>query len=165
MPPRGTVGNHVLADGGLGVAGPVGGADTELVLAGVDGDGAGPLDPRVVAGYASEAGRLPRTAVDLELHPGDAGVLMGIFFKHGWFNFHGVLYVLSGALLLSGWYVPVGLTILGPFLVNILLFHLTIMPGIAPGLVATVLELFLIWAYLPAFRGSFTAKMEPQRPA
>ncbi len=95
--------------------------------------------------------------------PGDAGVLMGIFFTHGWFTFHGVLYVLAGALLVAGWYVPVGLTILGPFLVNILLFHLTIMPGIAPGLVATVLELFLIWAYWPAFRGIFTAKMEPLR--
>ena len=92
--------------------------------------------------------------------PGDAGVLMGIFYTHGWLTFHGVLYVIAGLLLLSGWYVPVGLTILGPIIVNILLFHLTIAPGIAPGLVAAVLELFLIWAYWPAFRNIFTAKME-----
>ena len=92
--------------------------------------------------------------------PGDAGVLLGLFFTHGWLIFHGVLYIVAALLLLSGWYVPVGLTILGPFIVNILLFHLTIAPGIGPGLVATVLELFLIWAYWPAFRNIFTAKMD-----
>jgi putative oxidoreductase len=92
--------------------------------------------------------------------PGDAGVLLGLFFTHGWLVFHGMLYIIAALLLLSGWYVPVGLTILGPFIVNILLFHLTIAPGIGPGLVATVLELFLIWAYWPAFRNIFTAKMD-----
>jgi putative oxidoreductase len=92
--------------------------------------------------------------------PGDAGVLLGLFFTHGWLIFHGMLYIIAALLLLSGWYVPVGLTILGPFIVNILLFHLTIAPGIGPGLVATVLELFLIWAYWPAFRNIFTAKMD-----
>ena len=92
--------------------------------------------------------------------PGDAGVLLGIFYTHGWLNFHGVLYVIAGALLVTGWFVPVGLTILGPIIVNILLFHITLAPGIAPGLVAAVLELFLIWAYWPAFRAIFTSKME-----
>jgi hypothetical protein len=52
--------------------------------------------------------------------------------------------------------------ILGPILVNILLFHLTLLPaGIGLGLVCALLEIFLIWAYWPAFRGIFTAKMEP----
>lgn len=99
------------------------------------------------------------------LPPGDAGMISEIMLKHGWITFHGVLYVIAGALLLIGRYVPVGLTILGPILVNILLFHLTLLPGIGPGLFATALELFLIWAYWPAFRGIFTAKMEPYRPA
>ena len=98
---------------------------------------------------------LPATAM-----PADAEALLGVFFRHGWLTFHGILYVIAGLLLLSGWYVPVALTILGPFIVNILMFHLTIAPGIAPGLVAAVLELFLIWAYWAAFRGIFTAKME-----
>jgi len=96
--------------------------------------------------------------------PGDAGVMTVLMYTHGWLTFHGVLYVIAGVLLLSGWYVPVGLTILGPIIVNILVFHLTLMPqGIALGLVAAALEVFLIWAYWPAFRGIFTAKMEPQR--
>ena len=53
--------------------------------------------------------------------PGDAGVLANIMFAHGWFTFHGILYTIAGALLLIGRYVPVGLVILGPILVNVLL--------------------------------------------
>lgn len=100
-----------------------------------------------------------------QMPPGDGAVMANLMFKHGWITFHGVLYVIAGVLLLIGRYVPVGLTILGPILVNILLFHLTLMPGIGPGLFATALELFLIWAYWPAFQRIFTAKMEPWRAA
>jgi uncharacterized membrane protein YphA (DoxX/SURF4 family) len=91
--------------------------------------------------------------------PGDAGALMGIFYTHGWLVFHGALYVIAGVLLLAGRYVPVALVILGPFLVNILVYHLTLAPsGIGPGLFAALLEVFLIYAYWPAFAGIFTAK-------
>jgi uncharacterized membrane protein YphA (DoxX/SURF4 family) len=91
--------------------------------------------------------------------PGDAGALMVILYTHGWLVFHGLLYVVAGVLLLVGRYVPVALVILGPILVNILVFHLTLAPaGIAPALVCAVLELFLIYAYWPAFAGIFTAK-------
>ena len=98
--------------------------------------------------------------IPMQPMPGDAGVLAGVMFMHGWFFFHGLLYVVAGALLLIGRYVPVGLVILGPILVNILVFHITLAPaGIGPGAVATLLELFLIWAYWPAFRGIFTDEM------
>jgi putative oxidoreductase len=90
--------------------------------------------------------------------PGDAGVLADVLFRHGWFTFHGVLEVVAGALLVVGRYVPIGLVILGPILVNILVFHLTLAPsGIGAGLVCTLLELFLIHAYWPAFEGIFTS--------
>jgi putative oxidoreductase len=90
--------------------------------------------------------------------PGDAGVLADLLFRHGWFTFHGLLEVVAGALLLVGRYVPIALVILGPILVNILVFHVTLGPsGIGPGLVCTLLELFLIHAYWPAFEGIFTA--------
>ena len=92
--------------------------------------------------------------------PGDAGTLSTIMYTHGWLTFHGLLEVIAGVLLIVGRYVPVGLVILGPILVNILVFHVTLMPaGIGPGLVCAVLEVFLIWAYWPAFRGIFTPKM------
>jgi putative oxidoreductase len=90
--------------------------------------------------------------------PGDAGVLMGLMFQHGWFTFYGILYVVGGLLLLVGRYVPVGLVLLGPIIVNILLFHATMAPsGIGMGLVCAVLEVFLIWAYWPSFEGIFSA--------
>jgi putative oxidoreductase len=89
--------------------------------------------------------------------PGDAGVLADVLFRHGWFTFHGVLEVVAGVLLLIGRYVPVALVLLGPILVNILMFHLTLAAGILPGLICTVLEVFLIYAYWPAFEGIFTS--------
>jgi uncharacterized membrane protein YphA (DoxX/SURF4 family) len=93
--------------------------------------------------------------------PGDAGTLVMIMYTHGWLVFHGILYVVAGLLLVVGRYVPVALVVLGSIIVNILVFHLTLAPsGIGPGLVCAVLEVFLIWAYWPAFRGIFTSKME-----
>jgi uncharacterized membrane protein YphA (DoxX/SURF4 family) len=93
--------------------------------------------------------------------PGDAGTIASLMFVHRWFHFYGLLYIVEGVLLLLGMYVTFALVLLGPILVNILLFHLTLAPsGIGPGLVCTVLEAFLIYAYWPAFRGIFTAKMD-----
>jgi putative oxidoreductase len=88
--------------------------------------------------------------------PGDAGALAGLFFQHGWFTFIGLLYLVGGLLLIVGRFVPLGLVLLGPIIVNILLFHVTLAPsGIVPGLVCAVLEIFLIYAYRSAFRGIF----------
>jgi uncharacterized membrane protein YphA (DoxX/SURF4 family) len=68
---------------------------------------------------------------------------------------------IGGALLLAGVWVPVALLILVPVLVNILLFHLFLAPGIGPGIVATLLEIFLAWyhraAFAPLFHGSSPA--------
>src|ERR1700759_302531 len=81
----------------------------------------------------------------MQMPPGDAGTLSTIMFMHGWITFHGVLYVVAGILLIIGRYVPVALVILGPILVNILLFHITLLPAtIGPGLVCSALEIFLI---------------------
>jgi uncharacterized membrane protein YphA (DoxX/SURF4 family) len=97
----------------------------------------------------------------MQTPPGDAGTLSTIMFTHGWITFHGILYVIAGVLLLVGRYVPVALVILGPIIVNILLFHFTLAPtGYAPGLICALLEIFLIWAYWSAFRAIFTSKME-----
>jgi putative oxidoreductase len=55
-------------------------------------------------------------------------------------------------LLLIGRFVPLGLTLLGPVIVNILLFHSLLAPeGFPPALVVTALELFLVWRYREAF--------------
>jgi putative oxidoreductase len=89
---------------------------------------------------------------------GDVGTLSGLMFKHGWFTFYGILYIVGAVLLLIGRFVPIGLVLLGPIIVNILLFHLTLAPaGIGPGLVVAVLEIFLIYAYREHFKALFTA--------
>jgi putative oxidoreductase len=96
--------------------------------------------------------------IPMQPPPGDVGALMGLMFKHGWFLFYGVFYVVGALLLLVGRFVPIGLVLLGPIIVNILLFHVTFNPsGIGPGLVCAVLEIFLIYAYREHFKALFTA--------
>ncbi len=85
---------------------------------------------------------------------GDAGQLSEILIKSRWMTFIGVVQLIGGILLLVGRYVPLGLALLAPVIVNILLFHFLLLggAGVAPALIVTVLELFLIWAYRGYFR-------------
>jgi len=93
--------------------------------------------------------------------PSDATTFATILMTSRYMTFVGLLDVIAGLLLLVGRFVPLALVILGPILVNILLFHFLLMHGgAAIGLVATVLELFLIWAYRLSFRGLFDAAPE-----
>ncbi|HEY9126178.1 MAG TPA: DoxX family membrane protein [Acidobacteriaceae bacterium] len=70
-----------------------------------------------------------------------------------------VFEIVAGVLLLINLYVPVALVLLGPVLVNILLFHLLMMPStIPPGIVFTVLWLIVFLRHRAAFAGIFTAK-------
>ena len=95
------------------------------------------------------------------LPPGDAGVFLTILMEHGYSDVVAVLQLIAGLLLLVGRYVPLALAILAPILVNILLFHVLIMHGGGwMGLIATLLEVFLIWAYRLSFRGLFDAAPE-----
>ncbi len=70
------------------------------------------------------------------------------------------LQLLGGLILLSGRYVPLGLVVLGPIIVNILLFHVLMEPaGIAPGLLALVLWLAVFYSVRSAFAGLFVPKV------
>jgi len=83
-----------------------------------------------------------------------AGDYTRVFLASGYVYVIGGLQVIGGLLLLIGRFVPLGLTILGAIIVNILIFHALMAPeGFAPGLVVTALELFLVWRYRDAFRG------------
>ncbi len=66
--------------------------------------------------------------------------------------------LLGGLLLLSGYFVPLALTLLAAELYNILAFHLTLAPGIAPGLVACVLWVLVFLQYRESFNGILAAK-------
>jgi uncharacterized membrane protein YphA (DoxX/SURF4 family) len=88
---------------------------------------------------------------------------MGVMAPSGWMHHVGFFQFLGGLLVLIGGIAPLGLVILGPILVNILTFHILLTGGhgIAPGLVATLLEIILIYAYRANFAGIFTYKATP----
>ena len=94
--------------------------------------------------------------------PSDATTFATILATHKYMAFVGLIQVIGGLLLLVGRYIPLGLTLLAPIIVNILLFHTLLAGGhgIAPGLLAAILELFLIYTYRRSFRGLFDAAPE-----
>ncbi len=88
---------------------------------------------------------------------------MGVMGPTHWMALAGLFQVFGGVFVLLGRTAPIGLTLLGPVLVNILAFHILLMggAGIAPGLVLSVLELFLIYTYRSYFAPIFTINAVP----
>src|ERR1700675_4649969 len=73
------------------------------------------------------------------------------------------LQVLGGLLLLSGYFVPLALTVLAAELYNILAFHLTMAPaGIPPALFSSVLWVLVFLQYRKSFKVFFSAKPATQ---
>ena len=71
-----------------------------------------------------------------------------------YFYIVGALEVAGGALLLAGGFVPLGLTLLGPVIVNILCVHVFLEPsGLLMAIVVSALALFLLWRYREHFAG------------
>ena len=67
--------------------------------------------------------------------------------------------LLGGLLLLSGFFVPLALTVLAAELYNILAFHLTLAPAtIAPALLAAVLWVLVFLRYRASFKDVLAAK-------
>jgi uncharacterized membrane protein YphA (DoxX/SURF4 family) len=66
--------------------------------------------------------------------------------------------LIGGLLLLSGFFVPLALTVLAAELYNILAFHLKLSPGIAPALVACVLWLLVFLQCRNSFNGVLAVK-------
>jgi putative oxidoreductase len=73
-----------------------------------------------------------------------------------------VVQLIGGVLLLTGFFVPLALTLLAAELYNILAFHLTLSPGIAPALVACVLWVLVFLQYRESFKGVLAAKPPAQ---
>ena len=93
------------------------------------------------------------------LPPGQAGEFVTILASSKWALFVGGVQVIGGALVLVNRYVPLGLTLLGPVIFNILLFHgLLSHAGWQPGVVMAILWIFLFSRYKKNFAGIFAAK-------
>ena len=79
---------------------------------------------------------------------------MGAIFASHYYVVIFAAQIIGGVLLLSGYYVPLGLTILGPLLVNILTFHATMAPaGLPLAILWTILWVIVFVGYRPAFAG------------
>lgn len=91
--------------------------------------------------------------------PGLAGQFMGALFMSHYLIVVFLLEVIPAVLLLAGRYVPLALTLLGPVIVNIFLFHSFMEPsGLPIALVTVVLWLLVFAGHRSAFNGIFQAK-------
>ncbi|HKP03438.1 MAG TPA: hypothetical protein VJU77_08780 [Chthoniobacterales bacterium] len=90
---------------------------------------------------------------------GHAGEFINALMSSGYMQAIAVFQVLGGlCLLLGARFVPLGLTFLGPIIVNIVLFHIFLeTQGLPIALATAVLALFLLWVY----RFKFPAIFQP----
>ncbi len=92
---------------------------------------------------------------------GVAGQFLGAMFVSKYLLVVSGLQVISGALLLINRYVPLALTILGPIIVNILLFHALMSPvGIGLAIFVTILWAVVFASVRSAFAGILEARVE-----
>jgi hypothetical protein len=97
-----------------------------------------------------------------QLPSGPAATFIGLLVAAHYTYVIGALMVASGILFLVNRFVALGLVLLGPVLVNILMFHILILPdGFQAGVVLTLLWLLVFWQHRAAFAPIF----EPRYPA
>jgi putative oxidoreductase len=82
---------------------------------------------------------------------------LGVLVNSGYIYAIAILQILGGLCLLIGArFVPLGLTLLGPVIVNIVLYHIFIDRNGNPiAVVISILALFLLWIYRYKFPAIF----------
>ena len=90
---------------------------------------------------------------------GLAGQFIGALMLSHYFWVVAGLQIAGGALLLVNRFVPLGLVLLGPVIVNILCYHLFLNPtGIALAIVVTILWLIVFYGHRQYFSGIFVQR-------
>jgi putative oxidoreductase len=85
---------------------------------------------------------------------GPARQFMTALFMSHYVYVVGALQVVGGLILANERWMPLGLTLLGPVIVNIVCFHVLMAPaGLPLALVVSFLALFLFWRYRGYFAG------------
>ena len=93
------------------------------------------------------------------LPTGLAGQFLMALFQSHYVWFICAVQIVGGVLLLVNRYVPLALTLLGPVIVNIILYHLLLNPAAAQlAVVVTILWFFLFYRYRQNFSGLFVQK-------
>jgi len=97
--------------------------------------------------------------LNMPMPTGLAGQFMGALFQSHYLWVVMGLQIIGGVLLLVGRFVPLALVLLGPVIVNILLYHFLLNPtGIGLALVVTVLWFIVFYAHRQYFSGIFVQK-------
>jgi putative oxidoreductase len=79
-----------------------------------------------------------------------------VLFTSNYLVFVFALQLIAGVMFVFRRTVPLALTVSGPVIVNILLFHALMDPaGIVPGLIVTALWFVVYWQFRAAFYGIF----------
>jgi uncharacterized membrane protein YphA (DoxX/SURF4 family) len=90
--------------------------------------------------------------------PGPIGDFSKALFVTHYLHVVAVFQIAGGLLLLIGRFVPLGLALLAPVIVNIDLVHILMEPsGLPMAIVVSILLVFLIWRYRDAFAGILRA--------
>lgn len=95
--------------------------------------------------------------------PDNVMALLGGFMKSGYMMpLISGTQVLVGALLLLNCFVPLALALIAPVIVNIIAFHLFLMPStIGPGIVVLILEIYLVWCYRRVYAPMLACRVKP----
>jgi uncharacterized membrane protein YphA (DoxX/SURF4 family) len=87
---------------------------------------------------------------------GVAGQFLGALFASHVLMVIFLLELIGAILLLVNRYVPLGLVLLGPVVVNIFLYHAFMMPSLLPlAILVVILWLLVAWSVRTAFAGIF----------
>ena len=90
---------------------------------------------------------------------GLAGQFIGALFMSHYYWIVAGLQVIGGLLLLVNRFVPLALVLLGPVIVNILLYHLFLNPaGVALAILVTILWLIVFYGHRQYFSGIFVQR-------
>jgi putative oxidoreductase len=96
-----------------------------------------------------------------EMPMGLAGQYIGALMQSHYIYFVSAVQVIGGALLLVNRYVPLALVLLGPVIVNILLYHILMDPkGIAPGIFVTITWAIVAYGARKHLSGIFAQRLE-----
>ncbi len=83
------------------------------------------------------------------LPPGLAGQFLGALIESHYVWLIAATQLIGGALVLANRYVPLGLTLLAPIIVNIDAFHIFLAPQFSQSVMAILVTLFWIIAFIP----------------
>ena len=93
--------------------------------------------------------------------PGFQGQFMIVMFGSHYIIFVGIVQVVGGLLLLFNRFVPLALVLLGPVIVNILLFHTLMAPsGLPLAIIVLILWAVLAWKARRNFAGIFAERLD-----